>query len=277
MDEISALLTALLRGFSSAKLVFPPAITAGSKQVCLLDPNKAPNPAPSNVDLVLGPNEEFRDAILKASSALELDPAALAALIDAEAAKDKSGKWKADSLNKDSGAAGLTQFLASTWKDEAKKDGTSVNATAKIAGVVDEQNQIIKGKEAELLALRYDPGLSIMAAAEYGKRNLSQLRNAKLIAPGTSDDVLARLMYLAHHEGAAGAKAFLSGNLSEERAAKLLKSQVGGVKAEEMQKASLTAKAAYEDWLNGYMDKKIVPDRFRAPKPKAPRIPLNLR
>jgi hypothetical protein len=44
-------------------------------------------PAPSGDDLVLGANERYREALLQAQSITSIDAAALAALIDAEAAK----------------------------------------------------------------------------------------------------------------------------------------------------------------------------------------------
>ena len=75
--------------------------------------------------LSLGVNEVFRDPLLKAEEITKIDAAALAALIDAEAAKVNSGanagQWDPKSFNADSDAAGLTQFLQSTWLGHARE------------------------------------------------------------------------------------------------------------------------------------------------------------
>ena len=49
----------------------------------------------------------------------------------------------------------------------------------------------------------------------------------------------------------------------EDRAAELLRANVGAKKAAELTAHEGSAKAAYTKWLNGYMDKKIVPSRYR--------------
>jgi len=126
----------------------------------------------SSSNLKLGKNEEFREHLLRAYTITNIDPAALAALIDAEAAEVTSGpdkgKWNKDSFNGASGAAGLTQFLASTWRDHARKPTTVLNAVAKEKRFVTAGNAISSGKDAELLQLRFDPELSIISAAEFG-------------------------------------------------------------------------------------------------------------
>ena len=127
-----------------------------------------PSPTPSdNEDLCLGPNEEFRPDLLEAERLTGIDAAALAALIDAEAAKLGNGQWDSNSRASTSSAAGLTQFLADTWLAHAKKKGTQLNQIGKKRGCVSDTNDIVSGREEELLALRFDPRLSIDSAAEY--------------------------------------------------------------------------------------------------------------
>lgn len=165
--------------------------------------------------LVLGVNERYRPGILLAAQRTGLDPAAIAAIINAEAAPlsdrkmrekltdeafranhtdrdwDKnplssktpadaalikewkqlyaSSAWDERSYNTLSGAAGLTQFLASTWKFEAKRRGTYLNSVAKEKGYIGTDGALVSSTVNDLLELRYDPTLSIVAAAEYDK------------------------------------------------------------------------------------------------------------
>ncbi len=93
---------------------------------------------------------------------------------DAELVKEwnalyASKGWDPKSYNSQSAAAGLTQFLGSTWKSEATRGGTYLNEVAKQKGFVGVDGKIVAGKEKDLLELRYDPTVSIMAAAEYDK------------------------------------------------------------------------------------------------------------
>jgi hypothetical protein len=218
--------------------------------------------------LSLGVNEVFRNELLKAEEITRIDAAALAALIDAEAAKVKSGptkdQWDPKSFNPDSEAAGLTQFLGSTWLGHARNSTTLLNKVAKEKGLVTALDGVVGTREAELLKLRFDPELSIVSAAEFGVNNLQALDNAGLLPDGIGDDEKARFMYLAHHEGAAGARAFLK-NQNSGDLGKFAK-QVGAERA-----AALTAAAggdvarAYRGWLNEYMDEHIRPAKFRKP------------
>ena len=211
----------------------------------------------------------FRDALLKAQEITQIDAAALAALIDAEAAKITSGpdegRWNHKSFNSDSGAAGLTQFLRGTWMDHARNSTTLLEQGRERQGAGHTLGRYCRrAVKTELLALRFDPELSIVSAAEYGLDNLRSLDNAGLLPDGIGDDEKARFMYLAHHEGAAGARAFLKGQNSNDFD-KFVK-QVGAQRA-----AALTAAAggdvalAYRGWLNEYMDEHIRPAKFRKP------------
>jgi hypothetical protein len=178
-------------------------------------PSKSTVGAAAAASLKLGINERYRSAILLAAQRTHLDPAAIAAIINAEAARvsdrktlekladevfrashpgrdwDKqplsakspadaplikawkqlyaSRAWDEKSYNNESGAAGLTQFLASTWKSEATRRGTYLNEVATQKGYVDSSGKVDSSKVNDLLELRYDPTISIVAGAEYDK------------------------------------------------------------------------------------------------------------
>ena len=127
---------------------------------------------PNKYDLNLKKNNGYWEDICFASYTSGIIPQSIAALIDAEAAKDDNGVWKADSkaisadktrklkaarkkagLEGDvtvyaSSAAGMTQFTNATWLDEAFREGTTLNQYARIQGwiadkpVVDEAGKI---------------------------------------------------------------------------------------------------------------------------------------
>jgi len=212
------------------------------------------------MELKLGSNEIYRDALLAASRRTGIDASALAALVDAEAAR-RNGLWQADSYNRSSGAAGLTQFLASTWIEQAQLPGTLLNRQAAAAGYL-VGGKVLAMREKALLQWRFDPVLSIVAAAEYGARNLALLAERGALPAAIDDDERARYMYLAHHEGVGGAIGFLSGTRRYSR--RNLVGQVGETMADGLIAASGgDASRAYRAWLQGYIDRKIVPARFR--------------
>jgi len=174
--------------------------------------------------LKLGANEDYRSALLLAQKRTGIDAADLASLINAEAAI-KNGKWDANSFNRGTNAMGLTQFLPRAWNDVATTRGTLLNETAVQKGYVrQEGNKFVVVDEPALLALRKDPTLSIVSAAEYAKGNLANLEKGGYIPPNTSSDEKAKYMYFTHHEGLTGAKIHLSNpkTISEERAKNLL-------------------------------------------------------
>lgn len=226
----------------------------------------APQSSAEGDDLVLGVNERYRSALLEAQKVTRIDAAALASLIDAEAGAIKSGPdagvWDAHATNPQSGAAGLTQFLASTWCEMACRSSTRLNAAALQKGLVSNADQIAAGMKAALLDLRYDPGLSILTAAEYGFANLNALQKEGLVAADVGDDERAWFIYLAHHEGLGGAEKFLrkQGSVSFDQLAE----QVGHARAGALVSAAGgDVTLAYRNWLTGYMDRKIQPGRFR--------------
>jgi hypothetical protein len=226
-------------------------------------PGTVSQPPPLSGSLVLGPNEAFRQPILKAAARCRLEPSALACLIDAEAAKTR-GVWDPNSQSSTSSAVGLTQFLRRTWLEQATKAGTHLNEVAKAQGFVDTSNRVIAGQEEPLLRLRLDAELSIIAAGDYAKQNLDFLLSQGFVTSSTTDDDKARLAYLAHHEGPGGAVSFLNKTIEEGRAEKLLKTNVGNTKAVARKQQHPTWCAAYIAWFDDYIDQKIQPQKFRA-------------
>lgn len=224
-------------------------------------------------DLDLGINESYREAILAASKRTGMEPQAIAAVINAEAAKAKKGpdkgKWDPKSKATTSSARGLTQFLDGTWKAEAGRSDTMLGQAA-------------KGKSwAQVSAMRDDPSHSIMAAAEYDSRALKELQDKGLVDQNLTPTQKAQAAYTAHHEGSGGASTlyrYRKGQLSAKelakyraRTKKMLPAQVGKKEAQRLiNEAGGDSAKAYSDWLNGYVGKNIQPDKFRAkPKPAA--------
>ena len=212
---------------------------------------EAPQNQPAG-ELSLGVNERYRDALLLAQQRTGIDAAALAGLINAEAARDRSGRWIADSYNASSGARGLTQFLAGTWVDRATTAGTYLNEVAVERGFVrrDEQGRFHIVNRQALLDLRNDPTASIVSAAEYGRDNLAGLERLGLLPANMTDDQRARYMYYAHHEGFAGAVRLLtdSRNVTEEAARRTLVLGRGRQRALAMMREHGSYAAAFRVW-----------------------------
>jgi hypothetical protein len=226
-------------------------------------------PAPAGSDLVLGPNDRYRDALLQAQSITGIDAAALAALIDAEAAKitggADAGVWDAKSSNSSTSASGLTQFLEDTWCDMARRPGKVLNKAARQNGMVNGANQVVANMRKGLLALRFDPTMSIVTGAEYGFDNLNALIKDKLVESDIGDDDRAWHIYLAHHEGLAGAEHFLRND--QTISFPKLVQQVGLARANQLVfAAGGDVTIAYRKWLTDFMEQKIQPSRFRLGK-----------
>jgi peptidoglycan hydrolase-like protein with peptidoglycan-binding domain len=226
-------------------------------------------PTPSGDDLVLGPNERYREALLQAQSITSIDAAALAALIDAEAAKISGGAdagvWDAKSSNSSTSASGLTQFLEGTWCEMACRPGKVLNKAARQKGMVTSKNQVAPNMREGLLALRFDPTMSIVTGAEYGLDNLNALIKDKLVDSNIGDDDRAWHIYLAHHEGLAGAEHFLRND--QTIPFDKLVQQVGLARANQLVfAAGGDVTIAYRKWLTDFMEQKIQPSRFRLGK-----------
>jgi hypothetical protein len=207
-------------------------------------------------NLNLGVNDEFRDFIIAAAERTGVDPACLTALIDIEAAKTAAGAWDVNSRNQTTTASGPTQFVQGTWRDMARDPTTFLNAAAKQRNLVDAGNAIID--DSALLDLRFDAQCSIMTAADYGATNLRSLMQAGLIAADASDETKARVMYLAHHDGLGGARAWLTGQVTEQDAERKLIDQIGSGRAAQAKVGFATWVEAYLAWIYSL----VRPDKF---------------
>jgi hypothetical protein len=208
-------------------------------------------------------NERYRADIVAASERTGIPTATLAAIIGAEA-RSKDGVWDPQSRNPRSTAAGLTQFLASTWEAESERPGTYLNERARAAGWLSAEGHVRADARNELLQLRFDPRAAIMAGADYAKTNLDRLRARGLVDADVSVGELAKLAYLAHHLGPADAERFLKGAISEGRSKSLLASQIGQDAASRKIEDAGGGIAAHRAWLINYVDRKIDVSRYGA-------------
>ncbi|HUD30035.1 MAG TPA: LysM peptidoglycan-binding domain-containing protein [Novosphingobium sp.] len=202
-------------------------------------------------------NGKYLAAIIEAATRTDMAPQTIAAIIDAEAAKvPGTAQWDANSKAGTSSARGLTQFLDATWRGEAKRAGGLLNAEARAAGVVSAAGAILD--DARLLAMRFDPRVSILAGADYAIANLAILRKAGVLPASLHPAGAAKLAYLSHHEGPTGAGKFLRGQMAYVKP--------GTIRANipnESRRNELIAAAggnigtAYRTWLTGYVDTRI--------------------
>jgi len=289
--------------------------------------NKSGNPisivtgpeCPNNDNLCLGRNNIYRRIILDASKRYKLSPQSIAALIDAEAGKVedtiplsnpdgtpklvKNGKhkgkqavrkigehWNPQSANP-TGAAGLTQFIVSTWLGQAMTRGCYINEQCVAKGWIREAMNT-NGRKACVFVLadggttdkplshkgdrhvracldqRFDAEWSIMAAAEYGVANLKRLKDLGFRLKDLNDAEKAKMMYLMHHEGEPAGPLVIRNKLNElpkgkfvsveARIRATLIAQVGEADAKNrIQKANGDVAKAYRNWLTDYIDDKI--------------------
>ena len=211
----------------------------------------------------LGPNARYGGHLNSAAERTGIPAPALAAIIDAEAARGAGGAWNCHSRNPRSSAAGLGQFVTRTWIGEAERSGTWLNAEAARRGWLDGSGQVTASARSSVLALRYDPEASIEATADYAAHNLERLRRSGI---EVGDDVadIARSAYLAHHLGPGDAVRFLARGLDDGRAGRLLSAQIGASGASRRIADAGDASAAHRSWLLSYVDRRIRPERFTA-------------
>lgn len=208
-----------------------------------------------------GPNARYQASFAAAERRTGIPGAAIAAIVDAEAGKRHDGSWNPLSRNPRSSAAGLGQFLSGTWQGLAETRGAWLNGVASANGWLGANGKVRPEARAELLALRYDPGASIQAVADYASRNLDQLERKGL---HVRDDTItiARAAYLSHHLGLGDAQKFLHGAILPGRARMLLQAQIGPAGAERLIARTGDPTAAHRQWLLGYIDRNIRPDRL---------------
>lgn len=221
----------------------------------------AEKPPSGEAPLALGANAGHAPAIQSAAARTGVPAPALAAIIDAEAAKAPDGSWRLMSRNPRSSAAGLGQFLSGTWIAEAERAGTWLNAHARQQGWIDSNGRVLPGARSVLLQLRYDARAAVEATADYAANSLKGLRRAG-VKVGDSIESIARSAYLGHHLGLGDATRFLKSGLSDARARTLLGAQVGVSSAVNRIAQAGDAVSAHRAWLGSFLDRKIRPDRF---------------
>lgn len=216
--------------------------------------------------LELGPNQKYHTYVAEAAILTGLSPAAIAALIDAEARKTRTGHWDPKSANPTSSALGLAQFVDQTWLLEARRTERFLHQEAKSRGLIDRNGAVETSdpkKLQKLLAMRLEPRVAIIAAAEMAADNLMTL--ARWGYAPEDDDAAAKLAYLAHHEGLKGARGHLAGVVNQARAEKRLKANLTEDRAERLLEAhDDKPHRAYAAWLEDYIQKRIKTDRFHA-------------
>jgi hypothetical protein len=217
----------------------------------------------SSGGLQLGANARYAGTFAQAEARTGIPASALAAIVDAEAAKTGDGSWNTHSRNPRSSAAGLGQFLSGTWQELAQTEGTWLNGYAADRGWLDGRGRLQTGNRAELLALRYDPNASILGVADLAKTNLDRLEKSG-VRVHTDSETLAKAAYLGHHLGLGDAKKFLSGGIDAGRARMLLSAQIGSSAAEQRIASSGNATQAHRQWLLGFIDRRIRPEAFAA-------------
>ncbi|WP_454797711.1 peptidoglycan-binding protein [Novosphingobium lindaniclasticum] len=208
-----------------------------------------------------GPNARYSGILGAAASRTGIPAAALATIVNAEAAKGADGRWLPYSRNPRSSAAGLGQFLNGTWEGQAEREGTWLHAMAQQNGWLNERGHVRGESRGALLALRYDPQAAIETTADYARANLDALRGSGVRIGGSVVE-LAQSAYLGHHLGLGDAVRFLKGGLDPERARKLLNAQVGTTSATHRIEMAGSAVAAHRSWLMDYVGRNIRPEKF---------------
>ena len=112
-----------------------------------------------------------------------------------------------DARARTSSASGLYQFISSTWLETIDRHGRNHGldwAEAAITRRGGRANVDDAGTRAQIMALRFDPEISSLMAAELARDNASELRGFLGREPDHAE------LYLAHILGAGGAKDFLA-------------------------------------------------------------------
>ena len=145
------------------------------------------------------------DTIVQASSEAGVDPVYMMALADKESSFDTDAKAATSS------AKGLFQFIATTWLEMIRDHGARYGLTEEAAAVRGRGPTITvaSGMRERVLALRDDPRVAALMAAELIKRDRGRIEARVGRALSTAE------LYLAHLLGRADAGRFLA--LSSER------------------------------------------------------------
>lgn len=143
-----------------------------------------------------------RTAIARAARATGVDFSYLLAQAKLESSLDPSAKAPTSS------AAGLYQFTNGTWLQTLGRHGAEHGLDW--AGAVVNNGRIADPSvRAQVMALRYDPGVSALMAGELAADNRAELATALGREPDAAE------LYLGHFLGIGGARTFLSALATE--------------------------------------------------------------
>lgn len=140
---------------------------------------------------------DVRAAIARAAQATGVDFDYLLAQAKLESSLDPSARAPTSS------AAGLYQFTNSTWLKTLERHGASHGMDWADA-MIDGGRVTDPSVRSQIMAMRYDPDMSAMMAAELASDNRADLTGLLGREPDATE------LYLAHFLGSAGAREFLT-------------------------------------------------------------------
>lgn len=112
--------------------------------------------------------------------------------------------FDANAKSRTSSATGLYQFIESTWLKMVKDHGDKYGLE-KYADKISDSGKVATRKDRnEILALRKDPEIASLMAAEFDSGNYARLKE------NVGGDIGSTELYLAHFLGAGGATGFLN-------------------------------------------------------------------
>lgn len=206
-------------------------------------------------------NYSFLEDLTAAESDHGVPAAILASIITAEAVMrpfEDDIVWDHLSYNEAGEAAGLAQFTATSWLAHAARVGSVVNLAGAERGYIGANHEVID--RDGLLQLRYDAGLSVALTAEMARRNYNALDGMGIGLSGLSEGAVAKVLYLAHHEGVLGAYDYLTGNRRPISREHYLANVPRGRWKEAMSPEQYTSE--YYAWLEDYIDRRIDVRRY---------------
>lgn len=160
-----------------------------------------PQASPVSAAAVSAARPDVRVAIARASQRTGVDFTYLLAQARIESGMNPQARAATSS------AAGLYQFVNSTWLDTLDRHGDRHGLGWASAAIDRSGGRAVAGDRAQLpglLALRLDPDAAATMAAELANDNAAALRPVLGREPGASE------LYLAHFMGAGGAIKFLN-------------------------------------------------------------------
>lgn len=138
---------------------------------------------------------DIRQALTAASRATGVDFAYLVAEASVESSLDPNAKAKTSS------AAGLFQFIESTWEGMIERHGAKVGLAKEAAALA--SGDLPAAERRRIMDLRYDPKIAARMGAEFAAENRDHLQPRLGREPDDAD------LYLAHFLGPGGASKFL--------------------------------------------------------------------